>query len=230
MFWHEDENDDAGYRVPDDVFDLLFRLRGDAVDIDHAHALAEGLRARLPPEICERIGVHGIGLATSGNGWIRSEEADAVLPLSRRSRLAIRVRREDADRVAALANGALGVGDRTFELGECTPRPLLAIATLHARAVPCDPEQEESAFLAEVAEQLAAAGIRVKKMICGKSGQIRLPEERRLFTRSVLVADLRPEESVKLQQCGIGDAGIIGCGIFVPHKGIAAVGGTPETN
>ena len=44
-----------------------------------------------------------------------------------------------------------------------------------------------------------------------------------LFTRALLVADLSPEESVKLQQLGLGKDRLLGCGLFVPHKGIDAV-------
>jgi len=38
-----------------------------------------------------------------------------------------------------------------------------------------------------------------------------------------MVADLEPEQSVRLQQIGIGPGRTIGCGLFIPHKGIAAV-------
>ncbi len=222
MFWQEDEREEGEYVVPDDVFDLLFRLRGREVDIDHAYPLAEALRALLPAAVCTRIGVHGIGLASSGNGWIRPEDADAVLPLSRRSRLVIRVRRQDADVVADLANRSLTVGRHLVELGESSVRPLVALGTLHARAVRCDPAEEEDAFLSGVADEIAAAGVRVKKMMCGKSGNIRADGEP-IFTRSLLIADLTAEDSVLLQQRGLGDDGLLGCGLFVPHKGVAAV-------
>ncbi len=222
MFWQEDEREEGEYVVPDDVFDLLFRLRGREVEIDHAYDLAEALRALLPAAVCARIGVHGIGLASSGNGWIRPEDADAVLPLSRRSRLVIRVRREDADTVAGLANRSLAVGRHSLELGECSVRPLVAMGTLHARAVRSEPALDENAFLAGVADEIAAAGVRVKKMMCGKSGNIRADGEA-IFTRSLLIADLAAEDSVLLQQRGLGDDGLLGCGLFVPHKGVAAV-------
>ncbi len=48
MFWQEDESEENEYSVPDDVFDLLFRLRGREVDIDHAFELAQTLRTELP--------------------------------------------------------------------------------------------------------------------------------------------------------------------------------------
>ena len=65
-------------------------------------------------------------------------------------------------------------------------------------------------------------GIEVSKMICGKSGMIRT-DEGNIFTRALMIADLQADESVRLQQHGIGDARLLGCGLFVPHKGIDAV-------
>jgi hypothetical protein len=39
-----------------------------------------------------------------------------------------------------------------------------------------------------------------------------------------MLADLSAEESVRIQQEGIGPLRHMGCGIFIPHKGIDAVG------
>jgi len=64
--------------------------------------------------------------------------------------------------------------------------------------------------------------ISVSKMICGKTGLIRTDAEN-IFTRSLMIADLKPDESVRLQKQGIGEGRNLGCGIFVPHKGIDAV-------
>jgi hypothetical protein len=44
-----------------------------------------------------------------------------------------------------------------------------------------------------------------------------------VFTRSLMVADLAPEQSVRLQQAGLGEGRTIGCGLFLPHKGINPV-------
>jgi hypothetical protein len=38
-----------------------------------------------------------------------------------------------------------------------------------------------------------------------------------------MVADLEAEESVALQQQGLGQGRMLGCGLFVPHKGIDTV-------
>jgi hypothetical protein len=38
-----------------------------------------------------------------------------------------------------------------------------------------------------------------------------------------MLADLEVEEAVALQQQGIGRHKTMGCGLFIPHKGIKAV-------
>ena len=39
MYWREQEDKKEEYRVPEDIFDLVFKLRGSSLDIDHAYAL-----------------------------------------------------------------------------------------------------------------------------------------------------------------------------------------------
>lgn len=222
MFWREDDDSKEEFQVPEDVFDLVFRLRGSALDIDHAYTLSQALRQHLPADTCDRIGVHGVRLAGSGNGWNRPEEIDAELPLSRRSRLIIRVHRDDSAAVEALTNLSLQLGKHAIEVGESSVRKLSHQGTLHARAISCDPQQPEQEFLQDVAAQLQQMGVDVAKMICGRAGEIRTAE-RSIFTRALMIADLTPEESVRLQQRGLGQAHLLGCGLFLPHKGIDAV-------
>ncbi len=222
MYWRKDKNPEDGYRVPDDVYDLVFRLHGKSLGIDHAWALAQGLRKHLDDDTCARIGVHGIRMAGSGNGWTRSEHLDAELPLSRRARLVIRVHRDDCEQVTRISNRTLRVGVRAVEIGTSTVRKLSDLGTLYARAICCDAKQSEQKFLEDVASRLYRMEINVSRMICGKSSVIR-GADKPIFTRALMVADLKPEESVLLQQRGIGDARLLGCGLFVPHKGINAV-------
>lgn len=222
MFWREEEDSEAEYRVPEDVFDLVFRLRGSKLDIDHAWALARALEQVLPADTCARIGVHGVRLAGSGNGWNRPQEIDAEIPLSRRARLVIRVHQDDSDTVRAISRRCLQLGNNEIEIGDCSIRKLSQLGTLHARAISCDRAQSEEDFLQDIAAALKVLAIDVGKMICGKAGEIRTGDGS-IFTRSLMIADLKPEESVRLQQLGLGDKRLLGCGLFVPHKGIDAV-------
>jgi CRISPR-associated protein Cas6 len=222
IFWREDEDSRPEFEVPTEVYDLVFSLRGNRLRIDHAHALAESLRGLLNAETCRRIGVHGVHMAGSGNGWNRPERGDAELPLSRRTRLVIRVHRDDHEEVAGLSRQTLRLGGQRLRLGDSSIRRLSSLGCLYSRAVCCDREQSETDFLAQAAVSLRALDIDVGKMICGRSGEIQRGDEP-LFTRALLVADLSPEESVTLQQQGLGDERLLGCGLFVPHKGIDAV-------
>jgi len=222
MFWNQEEETPAPYQVPDDVFDLVFRLRGTSLDIDHAFALSTALQAHLSDDLCARIGVHGVRMAGSGNGWNRPEQSDAALPLSRRARLAIRVHRDDGEEVGQMMDRTLQIGHQEVTLGSSVMRKLSTIGTLYARAICCDREQSETDFLTEMAALLKQMNIKVSKMICGRCGEIRTADET-IFIRALMVAELEAEESVALQQQGLGQGRMLGCGLFVPHKGIDPV-------
>lgn len=227
MFWREDNESEKEFHVPDDVFDLVFKLSGSSLEIDHAYALSEALQSHLGADTCDKIGVHGVRMADSGNGWNRPEQINAMLPLPRRARLVIRVHRDNCDEVSRITSKTLQIGSQQLAVGESSIRKLSTISTLYARAVSCDRDQSEADFLAQVAELLGTINISVTKMICGKSGEIRTAGET-IFTRALLVADLDPEESVTLQQLGLGEDQMLGCGLFVPHKGIEAVHNVQE--
>jgi CRISPR-associated protein Cas6 len=119
-------------------------------------------------------------------------------------------------------NQRLQIGRQEITIGSSVTRKLSTIGTLYARAICCDREQSESDFLTDVVGLLNQMNIKVCKMICGRCGEIRAGEET-IFTRALMVADLEPEESVTLQQRGLGEGRMLGCGLFVPHKGIDPV-------
>ena len=222
LFWREADESETSFQVSDEVYDLVFSLRGSKLEIDHAFVLAEALKSRLAAETCARIGVHGVHMAASGNGWTRPQQSDTEMPLSRRARLAIRLQRKDHEEVAGISDQTLQLGGQQLQIGASSMRKLSSMASLYARAICCDPDQSEPEFLAQVAGDLQRLNIKVTRMICGRSGEIR-SKRGILFTRALLVADLKPEASVRLQQQGLGEARLLGCGLFVPHRGIDPV-------
>ena len=48
------------------------------------------------------------------------------------------------------------------------------------------------------------------------------------YTRSLMIADLSKKESLRLQEEGVGERRLYGCGIFLPHKSIDAVNNFKE--
>ena len=91
-----------------------------------------------------------------------------------------------------------------------------------AKYVACNENASEDDFLQNSFQEIQALGIHPKKMMAGLERKIQTPDGI-IHTRSLMIADLRKSESVKLQEQGIGDYRLLGCGLFVPQKGIDSV-------
>ncbi|MDH5181767.1 MAG: type I-MYXAN CRISPR-associated protein Cas6/Cmx6 [Gammaproteobacteria bacterium] len=223
MFWSEEKSKEA-FSVPDDVVDLVFKLDCKMLPLEHAWSLSQAIHAVLDWIIEEELaGIHQIHVAESGNGWLRPEDpTNEVLHLSRRTRMMLRVPKARIDDAKQLTGKTLDIDGYSLTVGEAGIKPLSDMTILFSRYVICDAGQSEEQFLLAVAEQLKDLGIPVKKMMAGKQHTIRTPDGD-LATRSIMVADLDKEHSVRLQQRGIGPGRHLGCGIFVPQKGIKPV-------
>ena len=101
-------------------------------------------------------------------------------------------------------------------------RPLSTITTIFSRYVVADRNDDEQQFLSSVMAELNGLGIKPKKMLCGKEKIISIPAKT-LLTRSLMIADISVDDSVTLQQKGLGEHRKLGCGLFIPHKGINEV-------
>lgn len=222
VFWNEENEHQPPLEAPEDVFDIVFKLSGKCLEIDHAYDLSQALSQIIPDQSYFQLGIHQIRVAESGNGWNRPMNSGAIMQLSRRTKLAIRADLDSQDDVRSISGKMLELGGWQIKIGESSIRKLSMLGTLFSHAVSCDEHLPEEHFLAEVAEQLERMDISVSKMICGKTGSIRT-DVGNVFTRSLMIADLKPEESIRLQKQGIGESRNLGCGIFIPHKGIDAV-------
>lgn len=231
MFWQDDDKPQT-FQVPDDVLDLVFEIRCRELPVDHAHDLARALGAYLP-DLGEddRIGVHSIHLAGSQNGWERPDPAlGQRLILSRRTRLTLRVPKERVAGIQDALDGAtLDVAGCSLQIGKAKQKPLSSLGTVFSRHVVLDEgeAEDENRFLQRIVSDLAARGIRVKKALCGRTVELAGPAGP-VSTRSLLLADLSAEESVRLQQQGLGPLRHMGCGLFIPHKGIDPVSQTHD--
>jgi len=224
MYWQDKEDNKKQYVVPDDIVDLSFKVQCKQLPLDHAYALSQAIQQELPWFAQESLaGIHLIHGAESGNGWIRPQEPDALLSLSRRTRFMLRLPKHRMQDATDLAGRKLSVAGYELILSEPHEKPLTAISTIFARYIITDNIENEEVFLNKTAELLNKEGIQVKKMMSGLAHVLRMPEEN-LHTRSLMIDGLKIEESIHLQQHGLGEARIFGCGLFLPHKGIDAVG------
>lgn len=221
MYWSEDSDENKKVVVPDNVLDVVYSISCKCIPMEHAHALSEALQQALPWLADEEAaGIHEVYGAESGNGWERPDTE--VLYLSRRQKLTLRLPKHRLDEAKALTGETLDVGGFALKVGDFTTRKLSDLPTLFARHVLGEDGQTEDEFLAQAVMQLQAMGINVKKMMCGKESIIQLPEGE-LYARSLMLADLELEESIKLQEVGLGPGRKLGCGLFLPQKGIKPV-------
>lgn len=231
MLWQEDKKTEA-YVVPDTVTDLSFRVDCKMVPLDHAQELSDAILEILPWMADEpQAGVHMIHGASTGNGWQRPEDDtnDGCIYLSRRSRMRIRMPKHRHEDAAALVGQTIRLGEHDLTFGDFQVKKFSPQSTLFSRYVITGDDESEEAFVSRVSAEMKDMGITLRKALCGIGHQFNLAEGP-VNTMSIMVADLDPEEAVTLQQQGIGDAQKMGFGLFIPHKGIKAVGDMSESS
>ena len=206
--------------APADIVDVIFAIACPSLPVDHAYALQQAIQDALPWFAEEpHAGLHTVHGAASGSGWMRPEGADALLQLSHRARLALRLpsyRLEDAE---ALLGRTLQVAGWPLRVEKMTLRPLSRITTLFSRCVVLAAD-DEAVFVSAANEELGALGVKAERIVCGRVTPVATPA-RTYQARSLMLAGLTLEQSLLLQQSGLGAGRKLGCGLFIPHKDIA---------
>ncbi len=223
MYWEEDKDSEPP-DVGDAVIDLVFGTDCRCLPVDHAHDLSQAIQRVLPwlpDEPC--AGIHTIHGAASGNGWVRPQGSDDLLQLSRRTKFALRVPKHRIGDAMELQGETLDVGGYPLLLKSATQRPLSVLTTLFTRYLATDHDLEsEQRLLDWVAGQLQGLNIQPRKLLCGTLHFIKTPVGD-VQTRSLMIADLDYDESLRLQRQGLGPHRVLGCGLFIPHKGIQSL-------
>ena len=227
MFWQEDEQTPEVDNT-NDIVDVLFSLDCRSLPVDHAHALSRALLGEAPWLDSEPgSGIHTIHVAGSQNGWERPDESlGHNLILSKRTKLILRVKKEHQEEVTRLLNGKiLDINGFEMKIKKPKIRKLSKEGTVFSRSIVCseNEKEDELAFMKRIQIELTELGIDIKKALCGKINPVKTPDGT-IYTRSLMLAELKPEDALKIQQRGLGDHQDIGCGLFLPHKGIDAVG------
>lgn len=194
------------------MVDLVFALRGRAVALDYADKLWRALDAVLPWLAGEpEAGVHPLaGVSAGATEWY----------LTRRARLSLRLPADRQADTGALSGARLEIGG-DLEVGAVTVRRLAPAKVLYSPFVTVGRAVEQD-FMAACQEQLALAGIGAQ-LVCGRARRA-LAGDGEIQGFSLMLHGLGAEDSLRLQQRGLGSERKRGCGIFVPHKSVAAVG------
>jgi CRISPR-associated protein Cas6 len=226
MFWQEDDKRDV-VTTSEKVVDLSYKIDCKQIPTCHAWELSQALYDALPwiREDVE-LGIHQIHGATSGNGWERPADGELIY-LSKRTRMYLRAPTDRVDDARELEGKTLDVAGHAVGIGSMSVKQIDPFSTLFARYIVTGEGDSEEDFLRGVVQQLEARDIHARKLLCGISHQFEANGEK-IDTRSLMIADLDKTTSIALQETGIGPHRHLGCGIFVPHKGIKAVGDTED--
>ncbi|MDH3694310.1 MAG: type I-MYXAN CRISPR-associated protein Cas6/Cmx6 [Gammaproteobacteria bacterium] len=223
QYWQE--SDETPRHIADDsIVDLSFRIKCKTLPVDHAYHLSQAICAELDwIEQEPRAGIHLIHGAESGNGWQRpADTTQDILQLSKRTRLTLRLPKESVSDAQSLSGKELGIDGHALAVGAATVKPLNNFDTIFARYVVTNEQLDEDQFSARVAAELEKMGVQIRKLLCGRTLQFQTSGQP-VFVKSVMLADLEAHESLRIQQTGLGTHRIMGCGLFVPHKGIRPV-------
>jgi len=194
--------------VPE-MIDAVFDISGDCIPANYPFALWHAL-ARLVPELAAGTSVGVLPLRTAGSA------AGMLLP--RRAKLVLRLPAALGGKVEALAGRELDLGGSSpLSLGAGRLREIQPYPTIHAHLVVGT--EDEVAFMAGVSADLAVLGI-TASLICGRRNSL-VDGDRGIHGFSLVIHDLKPEDSLRLLYTGLGGERRYGCGVFVPYKVIS---------
>ncbi len=192
-----------------EMIDAVFDVRGDSIPTSYPLDLWDSLVRCMPNlEKDQSIGVIPLRTSASGDGML----------LPKRAKLTIRLPSELGTQAAALSGLSLEIGNSTLQLGGFKLRAIQPYPTLHAHLVHTDDDEES--FVKEVNKTLSDLGIEKAKLICGLRNRMAFSTHS-ISGFSLVIHDLKPEDSLRLQYFGLGTDRRYGCGIFVPYKVIS---------
>ncbi len=205
------------------TLDILFRVTGTEVPTDHGYSLFGALSRILETENDRwmhgnpHIGLHTIRGPSLGNGRRL---------IGRNARFGLRLPSDLLPRSLKLAGKSLNLGGCKLRVGVAEARALVPAATLYCRIVTTKNGHDPVRFDAEIARQLTSLGIhgRVLRVPQGRAGSgHRDPSRRvvrlrgkRIVGYAMLATELLAEESIRLQELGLGGRRRMGGGVFVP--------------
>lgn len=196
--------------VPE-MIDIVFELSGESIPASYPFSLWAGL-VRFAPQLEELrySGILPLRLSVNSEGML----------IPRRAKLVLRIPAVTAENITGLLSEQLiELEGKKLQLGKGTKRVIQSYPTLHAQMVAGN--TDEILFIEDINTQLTELGL-TGNLICGKR-HILSNDQQTINGFSLVIHDLKPESSLKLQYAGLGGSRQFGCGIFIPYKLISGL-------
>lgn len=195
--------------------DLQFDLVGTSIPAENAQLLADAL-LRVLPWLGDDPGTGIQHLKGS-----ETNTGDASLNINRRTKLYVRVPKARVDDMQHLVGQTLDLAGHALQIGRFKTRDFSPFANIYAHFVDTGSATEEQ-FVQDVMRELDGRFQLRCGFICGKQQTLHSASGP-LHGYSLMLHDVPPHKSLQLQDEGLGRNRLLGCGIFIPHKSIAAV-------
>jgi len=210
------------------VVDVSFGLQGNLIPVDHGYHLFSAI-SRLIPELHgdDQVGLHPIHGPLAGN---------RCQLVTERSVLTIRLPSDRIAQILPLAGKSLEMDRHQVRVGVPYTRALIPSVRLYSRLVVIKGFVEPEPFLEAARRQLDSMGIKgtpylVEQSHVEQNNREQAQGSHSPFLRRTIrirdkeivgfalgVEELTAEESILLQEKGIGGRRRFGCGVFVPDR------------
>jgi len=210
------------------IVDVRFGLQGSEIPADHGYHLFSAV-SQLVPELHsdEEVGLHPISGRPCGNRCIT---------LSKGSSLTIRLPADRIKQILLLAGKVMKIGEHAVRMGTPQTVALMPAARLYSRLVVIKGFLEPEPFLEAAQRQLGELDIKGKPSLVYQPNVAAANADKptgsrsRFLRRTIKIRDkevvgfalrveeLTAEESIRLQDKGLGGRRRFGCGIFIPDR------------
>jgi CRISPR-associated protein Cas6 len=202
----------------EEYIDLSFKLRGAPIPLDNGYIIYAALSCICPPlHQLNYIGIHPIAGIPINNNF---------LELTDQSRLKIRIHHQEIPLIYPYLTGqTFQIRQESYQLNIPDYKPLLSSESLYSRLVIITGFQDHPTFIEAVQRQMDNLKIKGKiELLTRQDGtpqrrQLTINKQEKLFKVrgfGVKISELNPEDSLTLQEQGIGGKRKMMCGIFVP--------------
>jgi CRISPR-associated protein Cas6 len=188
--------------------DLCFSIRGETVPVDHGFDLYSCI-SKLLPSFHE---AQDVGLKMIRGRYV----GDGLLSLQPNSWLVFRLRSSGLSPYINLAGNSLNLRGHLIQIGVPKTKALNPAPALYSHLVTTRNGQDQERFLTEVDRQLSQMGVNAEIHL-GDRKTFTI-HDKKIVGYSIQILGLSDEDSIKVQEQGLGGRKKMGCGFIEPTE------------